>query len=209
MKRFKRFKRFKAILTAACFTIVFFTIHAAVPPTPITCPDASGVSRPFLTQSDSLPTAFVLGQYDGSPFEKLKSEYDVQLLAVCRQDVEMAYYLWVHMLKHMESYAAKTRFDLDGVKLWLYVFWNKDGTMKNVAYYPKPNSKNFKAEDMTAFMTDFCRNYKFPMTHERNFSHYSTANFPVMVEKEKTAASIQEIRKPIPTGNGNSNKKDR
>ena len=162
-------------------------------------------------QIDTLPTVFALGQYDGSPFEKLKAEHETQLLTVCRGDMEMAYYLWVHVLKHIETQGAKTGFDLDGIKLWLYMFWNKDGSIKNIAFFPKPNSKNFKTEDMTAFLANFCKTYKFPMGGEVNFSHYSTANFPVMVEKEKTAASIQEIRKPIPTGNGNgnSNKKDR
>lgn len=134
---------------------------------------------------DSLPTVFALGQFDGQPFEKLKSEHETQLLAVCRNDMEMAYYLWVHVLKHIETHSIKTGFDLNGVKLWLYVFWNKDGSIRNIAFFPKPNSKNFKTEDMSAFLTSFCKIYKFPMTADTNFSHYSTANFPVLMEKVK------------------------
>ena len=136
-----------------------------------------------ITKIDSLPTVFALGQYDGQPFEKLKADYETQLLTVCRNDMEMAYYLWVHVLKHIETQGVKTGFDLNGIKLWLYIFWNKDGSIKNIAFYPKPNSKNFKNDDMTAFLSNFCKTYKFPMTHEGNFSHYSTANFPVLVEK--------------------------
>lgn len=132
---------------------------------------------------DSLPTVFALGQYDGQPFEKLKADYETQLLTVCRNDMEMAYYLWVHVLKHIETQSIKTGFDLNGVKLWLYIFWNKDGSIKNIAFFPKPNSKNFKNEDMSAFLSNFCKTYKFPMAHDANFSHYSTANFPVLVEK--------------------------
>ena len=155
------------------------------------------------TSIDSLPLVFALGQYDGAPFEKLKSEHETQLLTVCRGDMEMAYYLWIHVLKHIETQGTKTGFDLDGVKLWLYIFWNKDGSIRNIAFFPKPNSKNFKTEDMTAFLTNFCKIYKFPLAGDVNFSHYSTANFPVLVEKEKTATSVQEVRKPIPTGGNN------
>jgi hypothetical protein len=132
---------------------------------------------------DSLPTVFALGQFDGQPFEKLKADYETQLLTVCRNDMEMAYYLWVHVMKHIETHSVKTGFDMNGVKLWLYIFWNKDGSIKNIAFFPKPNSKNFKNEDMTAFLSGFCKIYKFPMTADANFSHYSTANFPVLVEK--------------------------
>ena len=145
---------------------------------------------------DSLPTVFALGQYDGPPFEKLKSEYNTQLLAVCRNDMQMAYFLWVHVLKHIETHAVKSHVDLDGVKLWLYIFWNKDGSIKNIAFYPKPNSKNIKIEEMSAFLNDFCKSYKFPMSAETNFSHYSTANFPVMVEKSlETTGNVTTNRK--------------
>ena len=147
-------------------------------------------------KTDSLPTVFALGQYDDQPFEKLKADYETQLLTVCRNDMEMAYYLWVHVLKHIETQSIKTGFDLNGVKLWLYIFWNKDGSIKNIAFFPKPNSKNFKNEDMSAFLTNFCKTYKFPMTHEVNFSHYSTANFPVLVEKPtETSGSNTNNRK--------------
>jgi hypothetical protein len=134
---------------------------------------------------DSLPQVFALGQYDGQPFEKLKAAHETQLLTVCRNDMETAYYLWVHVLKHIETQSVKTGFDLNGVKLWLYIFWNKDGSISNIAFFPKPNSKNFKTEDMAAFLTNFCKIYKFPLGADMPFSHYSTANFPVMVEKEK------------------------
>ena len=140
-------------------------------------------ASPSTITTDSLPTVFALGQYDGQPFERLKSDYETQLLSVCKNDMETAYYLWVHVLKHIETQSVKTGFNLDGVKLWLYVFWNKDGTIKNMAFYPKPNSKNIKNEDMANFLAGFCKIYKFPLTAEVNFSHYSTASFPVMVEK--------------------------
>lgn len=145
----------------------------------------SGIAR------DTLPRAFPLGQYDGLPFETLKNDHEQQLLAVCKGDMEIAYYLWIHLLKHMETHATKTNFDLSGIKIWLYVFFNKDGSLDHISFYPKPTSRNFKNEDMSSFLTDFTRNYKLPLASDRHFQHYSIGNFPVMVEK-------------IPTPSGNT-----
>lgn len=130
-----------------------------------------------------IPRVFVLGQYDGVLFEKMKSDYESSLLTVCKNDIETAYYCWAHLLKHVESHAAKSNFDMNGIKLWLYAFWEKDGTLAYLAYYPKPNSKNFKADEMTAFLSDFCKVYTAPYKYDKPFSNYSTAVFPVMIEK--------------------------
>lgn len=154
------------------------------------------MNNALLKADSSIPRVFVLGQYDGSPFERLKGDYEASLVTACKNDMETAYYCWMHVLKHMESYAAKTNFDINGIKLWLYIFWEKDGTIGYMAYYPKPNSKNFKAEDMTAFLNDFCKNYTFPLKYEKAFSNYSTASFPVIIEKTSTTNG---------TGNGSVN----
>jgi hypothetical protein len=136
-----------------------------------------------LSPSDSIPQVFMLGQFDGAPFESLKVEYETQLATVCRNDMEMTYYIWVQMLKRIESHASKTGFDMSGIKLWLYAFWNKDGTLRSLAYYPKPNSRNFKSEEMTQFLSGFVPTYRLPTAFEKNFQHYSFGNFPVMLEK--------------------------
>ncbi len=131
----------------------------------------------------TIPNVFVLGQYDGPVFESMKKDYDAALVTACKNDVETAYYCWIHMLKHIETHATKSNFDINGVKMWLYVFWEKDGTIAYMSYFLKPNSKNVKAEDMTNFLNDFRKIYTFPVKFDRKFSNYSTANFPVMIEK--------------------------
>ena len=168
----------KKILTSLALIFAVFAVKAAQYPSVQSPPQAR-----FSLKTDSLPTVFALGQYDGAPFDALKAECESQLLDVCRKDMEMAYYLWIHMQKRMESHAAKTGFDLTGVKVWFYAFFNKDGSIQHLAYYPKPNSRNIKSEEMTAFLFDFCKMYKLPLTADRCFQHYSFANFPVMVEK--------------------------
>ena len=140
------------------------------------------------TTNDTLPVVFMLGQ-DDRAFDALKIEHDLQLLAVCRNDMEMTYYLWIQMMKHMESYAARTGYDLNGVKLWMYAFYNKDGSIHHLAYHAKPQSRNFKPEEMTAFLDGFVKTYKLPISADRSFQHYNVGAFPVMVEKGKDSRS--------------------
>jgi hypothetical protein len=136
------------------------------------------------TINDTLPLVFMLGQ-DDRAFDALKIEHDLQLLAVCRNDMEMTYYLWIQMMKQMETYASRTGFDLNGIKLWMYAFYNKDGSIRHLAYHAKPQSRNFKPEEMLQFLTSFLKNYKLPITAERPFQHYNVGFFPVLVEKIK------------------------
>jgi hypothetical protein len=146
------------------------------------------VSKPFSTATDTLPVVFMLGQ-DDRAFDALKTEHDLQLLAVCRNDMEMTYYLWLQMMKHMESHAGKVGYDMNGIKLWIYVFYNKDGSVRHLGYHAKPQSRNFKPEEMTEFLTGFVKTYKLPLTADRNFQHYNVGFFPVMIEKQKDTRS--------------------
>jgi hypothetical protein len=140
------------------------------------------------TTTDTIPVVFMLGQ-DDRAFDALKIEHDLQLLAVCRNDMELTYYLWIQMMKNMESYANRTGFDLNGIKLWMYAFYNKDGSIRHLAYHAKPQSRNFKPEDMSAFLAGFVKTYKLPITADRPFQHYNVGFFPVLVEKIKDARS--------------------
>jgi hypothetical protein len=141
---------------------------------------------------DTLPRVFLLGVYDGGDFEQLKEQYSMSLVQACRSDMETAYYSWIHMLKHLESYSKTQNFDLDGVKMWLYVFWNKDGSIQHLAFYLKQNSRNVDKKAVTTFLEGFCSQYKSPIKAEKNFSNYSSATFPVMIEKEKEPEKVIE-----------------
>jgi hypothetical protein len=174
--------RIKKLFLAFGLTLVFFTLRA---------------SSPIVMPSDSaLPRVFVLGQYDGIPFERMKKDYEATLMTACKNDMETAYYCWLHLLKNLESFATKSNYDINGVKLWLYAFWEKDGTIGYLSYYPKPNSKNFKAEEMNAFLNEFRKTYVSPLKYEKAYSNYSNASFPVMVEK---TAGMGEVGTKGPT----------
>lgn len=155
----------------------------------------------FSRVNDTLPVVFMLGQ-DDRAFDALKTEHDLQLLAVCRNDMEMTYYLWIQMMKHMESYAIRVGYDLNGIKLWMYAFYNKDGSIHHLAYHAKPQSRNFKPEDMTAFLTGFVKTYKLPMTADRGFQHYNVGHFPVLIEKAPTPAATKDPRSGMNSKSG-------
>jgi hypothetical protein len=174
--------RIKKLFLAFGCSLTLFTAKASAP---LTMPIDS-----------AMPHVFVLGQFDGTPFERMKKDYETTLMTACKNDMETAYYCWLHLLKNLESFAAKTNYDINGIKMWMYVFWEKDGTIGYIAYYPKANSKNIKAEEMNAFLNDFRKVYVSPLRHEKNYSNYSNAAFPVMVEK---TAGMGEVNTKAPT----------
>lgn len=131
----------------------------------------------ILGQADTLPKVFFLGEYEDS-FQNLDQECGDILLTVCQDSMDLAYGNWLLFLGDIEEHAKEVNFDINGVKLWMKVFWNADGTMRNLAYYPKPNSRNMDFEELTAFFEDFSREYAFSLTHLKCFSHYSSASFP-------------------------------
>ena len=155
----------------------------------VNTPKQNPLARIAKSNSDTLPKVFMLGEFDGTPFETLKTQYEYTLVSVCQSDMETAYYCWLHMLTHLESYSKRTGFDLNGVKLWLYAFWNKDGTVSHLAYYLKPNSRNVTPEELKPFLTGFANSYTFPVKSEKDFSNYGSAAFPVQVEKKNPATA--------------------
>lgn len=150
---------------------------------------ATPLAIPSFAAKDSLPRVFLLGEKDRD-FQQAKVAYNTTLLEACQGDMETAYYTWMHMLKHFESYAKQQGYELDGLKMWLYVFWNKDGSIANIGYFLKPNSRNLREEDLpklTKLFEGFSKNYRFPVKSDKGFSNYTHANFPILLERLPTA----------------------
>ena len=101
-------------------------------------------------EKKAYPTVFQIGELP-TVFESLSDEYSTALLEVCDDDVKRAYAQWSMMLKAMENHAKAKGFNLKGVKMWLKVFWNKDGTIEHIAFHLKPGSKNVDTEALTRF----------------------------------------------------------
>ncbi len=148
----------------------------------------------FFIGAISLPS---FGQYSNSPeilkpvlpkayglaeFEEISEKYapDYQhLLEVCNGDIDAAFTKWLKMLSDMEAEGQKNGLNLGGVKMWMQVYFDKDGSIDNIGFFLKPNSKNIDQAELSAFLEKFARQYKFPIDATSKFSHYTAVSFPV------------------------------
>ena len=140
-----------------------------------------------LVKMDStvLPKVFRLGEHEKA-YEKLYDVYNKALLEVCDDDMNLAFQKWLSMLEEMEAYATSIEYDIKGIKVWLNVFWNPDGSIRHIAYHLKVNSRNVDRDELSAFFSSFMNHYKFPMITESHYSHYGSASFPTFARRTKS-----------------------
>ena len=131
--------------------------------------------------ANALPDVFLIGEYDAQ-FEPLEQEHDMLLLTACNDNMDQAFQKWMGMIYDIEQYSKQIDFDVNGVKMWLYVFWNNDGTINHIAYHLKPNSRNVSDSSMTEFLDRFIADYAFPLQASAPYSHYGSASFPTLFE---------------------------
>ncbi|MEL6989323.1 MAG: hypothetical protein AAGK97_16040, partial [Bacteroidota bacterium] len=60
----------------------------------------------------------------------------------------------------------------------LNVFWDNEGGIDHIMYYPKPISRNTNFEELTAFFKSFINNYEFNLKSESKYYHFGQASFP-------------------------------
>ncbi|MCB0662704.1 MAG: hypothetical protein KDC24_08190 [Saprospiraceae bacterium] len=130
------------------------------------------------TPSQAVPKVFLLGNYEDT-YNNLALEYNTLLLEVCDNDLLAAHEKWQSMLLEMQAYAEQIDFDINGVKIWVHVFWESDGTIGHIGYYLKPQSRNINTAELTAFFKSFTNHYQFPLIEKRKYAHYGSASFPV------------------------------
>ncbi len=131
----------------------------------------------YAMAQDGLPKVFMIGEYE-QEYEKLVTRCNSMLLNVCDDNMETAYAKWKIMVKDMETMSDDLEFDLKGVKVWVNVFWNEDGSIAHIVYYPKPNSRNMDFDDLSAFFVNFVNEYKLDQVNTKCFSHYGSASWP-------------------------------
>jgi len=132
---------------------------------------------PTVNSSNNLPLVFILGE-NADQYDAMTEQYSNMLLDECKGDMQVAYTKWMGMLKEMETYANEIGYNMDGVQIWMNVFWNKDGSVKHIAYYLKPESKVVPLDELTAFIKTFAKQYKFPLLSKKSYVHYGQAFFP-------------------------------
>ncbi len=129
------------------------------------------------TPVSDIPTVFLIGEYE-APYEAMVKDHTELLLSVSDNSMEKAYDRWLHLLQSMEEHADDTGFDIKGIKIWLNVFWKKDGRLNHIVYYPKPNSRNLDFDKLTVFLDGFFQAYQMEVLSDSGFSHYGSASFP-------------------------------
>lgn len=134
------------------------------------------------SEQQEVSGAFIIGEHE-KLYEQLVVEHNEQLLSVCANSMDKAYTAWTHLLIDLEQFAEDREFDIKGTKAWINVFWNTNGTIRHIVYYPKPNSKNMDFQLLSDFLSDFVANYQFEITNERPFSHYGSATFPTFASR--------------------------
>ncbi len=137
----------------------------------------------------ALPEVFQIGEHEPA-FEALSFSYNTSLLAACDENIDLAYKKWLDMLQALESFAHSSGVDLNGVKMWMNVFWDEEGGIDHIAYYLKPQSKNVDQRYLTALFKEFSLTYQFPLTYPGKYSHYGLARFPVFAKPKPSPQPI-------------------
>ena len=125
---------------------------------------------------------FMIGE-NQKTYDKIMMNYNAHLLEVCDTSMDEAYKKWSNVLYDIEKYVMNEDFDIRGVKLWVNVFFNKNGQIDYLVFYPKPVSKNMDFERLEDILVKFVANYKSGITADRSFSHYGSASFPVFYSR--------------------------
>ena len=133
--------------------------------------------------SANLRKAFILGENE-EQYDAMRVEYARTLLIVNDNDPEKALTTWFKLLKDIEAYAEKIGYSLNGVKLYMNVFWNTDGTIDHIGILPMNDSKNIKHENLVAIFASFIRQHTpEDLGSDKKYSHYTTVNFPTFAVK--------------------------
>ncbi len=123
--------------------------------------------------------AYYIGEEE-SKYENLVKAYNTMLFAVCDADMDKSYDLWISLMKDIEKYAESIHYDLKGVKLWMNVFWDENGKIDYIFFYPKPNSKNLNYDVVKDMLNAFAHQYtKLSLPYKLKYSHYGSSSFPV------------------------------
>lgn len=131
------------------------------------------------TTIEAAPTAFVIGQHP-TTFETLNEQYSTLLLKAYEDDINKAFSTWKGLMSEIAIFATKNDVDMNGVKMWVKVFWSADGQIEHIAYNLKPESKNVDLPTLTDLLEKFVLTEECTLdAKESNFSHYGSISYPM------------------------------
>ncbi len=130
---------------------------------------------------DTMPTVFTVGEY-GKKYEELVSDCDLALFQISGQSMDTAYMHWLEVLNDIESFSNNNNFDIRGVKIWVNIFWNADGSIQHIVYFPKRSSRNINFDHFGKMLEDYIK-YANPFLLSGGcYSHFGSASFPTHAE---------------------------
>lgn len=136
-----------------------------------------------ITADAALPEVFLIGEFEDQ-YARLANDHPAMFMSLYHNDIDKAFRGYSNMIMDIEDYATDLNFDLKGVKLWLKIYFNADGTIDHLAFFPKPNSRNVPVEHLTAFFKNFVRDYKMNVKAEKPFQHSASAAFPTFFHRD-------------------------
>jgi hypothetical protein len=142
-------------------------------------------STPFMSfaQSASLDKVFILGEEE-QRYEQLTSQYTQSLLEASTGDITKAFEGWLDMQKAIDTYAESQNYDLNGVKLWMHVFWAPDGNIDQLGFLLRPDSRFVDTDEIKVLLAGFIEQYQLPVQSSQKFSHYTGATFPTLSQRK-------------------------
>ncbi|WP_020535893.1 hypothetical protein [Lewinella cohaerens] len=142
------------------------------------------LALPFLAaaQSGSLDKIFMLGTEE-QRYEQLTSSYSQSLLEASAGDITKAFEGWLDMQQAIDSYANSQNFDLNGVRLWLHVFWAEDGQIDQMGFLLRPDSRLVDEGEIKVLLAGFVEQYRLPIQSGKKFNHYTGAAFPTLSQR--------------------------
>ncbi len=136
---------------------------------------------PSLPAQDALPTVYRLGEQEDA-LEQVQNKHQQTLLDACNGNLSKAFTLWLSFLKELEAYAEEQGCKLDGVSIWIQVFFSANGQIEYIGYYPKPNSRTMEDEQFRRCLQSFITTYRLPLTSEKPYYNYTDVRFPLVYE---------------------------
>ncbi|MEZ4985466.1 MAG: hypothetical protein R2795_10580 [Saprospiraceae bacterium] len=116
-------------------------------------------------------------------YEQLTGSHPQSLLEATGGDITRAFESWLEMQQAIDAYAEAQSFDLNGVKLWLHVFWSADGKIDQIGFLLRPDSRLVDAAEIHALLAGFAKQYQFPVQSGQPFHHYTGATFPTLSQR--------------------------
>jgi len=134
-----------------------------------------------LLATAQLDKVFLLGS-DEQAYEQLVGNYSQSLLEATSGNITQAFEGWLDMQQAIDQYSVQQNYDLNGVKIWLHVFWAPDGAIDKLGFLLRPDSRFVETAELRALLAGFVQDYRLPVKSGRTFNHYTGATFPTIAQ---------------------------